>query len=74
MKIERILTLSTEEQKIIEDFGNLISNICDSINTSSYCASCVFGEFCSSEQDVSYNFLELVKSQFNCDANMSFED
>ena len=33
MKIERILTLSTEEQKIIEDFGNLISNICDSINT-----------------------------------------
>lgn len=74
MKIERILTLSTEEQKIIEDFGNLISNICDSINTSSFCASCVFGEFCSSEQDVSHNFLELVKSQFECDANMNFED
>lgn len=74
MKVEKILTLSTEEQKIIEDFGSLISDICSSINTSSFCANCVFCEFCSSEQYVSYNFLELVKSQFECDANMNFED
>lgn len=74
MKVEKILTLSTEEQKIIEDFGNLISNICDSVNTSSFCANCVFGEFCSSEQDVNHNFLELIYSQFECKANIISED
>ena len=74
MKIERILTLSTEEQKIIENFGNLISDVCDSINASSLCANCVFCEFCKNNQDVSYNFLELVYSQFGCEANIISED
>lgn len=74
MKIEKVLTLSTKERDIIENFGNFIVRICDKTEREDCKVGCIFEEFCSYEKDVSYNFLELLEKEFKCNVNMNFED
>lgn len=74
MKIKKVLTLSTKERDIIEDFGNLVNEICDKTERECCKTGCIFEEFCSYENDVSYNFLELLEKEFKCNVNMDFED
>lgn len=74
MKIKRLLTLSTKEQDIIENFGNLVNEICDEIERECCKTNCVFKNFCNYKKDVSYNFLELLEKEFKCNVNMNFED
>lgn len=74
MKIERLLTLTTEEQNQIEDFGHFINEICNTIGRTRCNPDCLFREFCSFEEDVSYNFLKKLKEEFECNVNMDFED
>lgn len=74
MKIERLLTLTTEEQNQIEDFGHFINEICDKIGRTSCNPGCLFREFCNYENNVSYNFLTMLDEEFECNVNMDFED
>lgn len=74
MRIEKVLTLSTKEQDIIENFGHLVNEICDKIERERCKTGCIFEEFCSYENDVSYNFLKLLEKEFKCNVNMNFED
>lgn len=74
MKIETLLTLTTKEQNQIEDFGHFISEICDKIGRTNCNPHCFFREFCSYDNDVSINFLEMLRDEFDCNVNMEFED
>lgn len=74
MKIEKLLILSTAEQEQIENFGHFIKEICDTAERAFCTPDCIFKNFCSYKKDVSYNFLELVEEEFDCNVNMNFED
>ena len=74
MKIEKLLILSTAEQEQIENFGNLVNEICDKMERDHCKSGCIFEDFCGYENDVSHNFLELLEKEFKCNVNMNFED
>ena len=74
MKIKTLLTLTTKEQDQIEDFGHFIIEICDKIGRTNCNPNCLFREFCNYDNDVSYNFLEMLREEFDCHVNMNFED
>ena len=74
MKVENLLTLTTTEQQQIKDFGDFINKICDTVRRTKCKSGCIFENFCSFPNDVSYNFLELLEKEFNCNVNMDFED
>ena len=74
MKIKKVLVLTTAEQQKIEDFGNLIKEICDTAERTFCSPDCIFKNFCSYKKDISDNFLESVEEEFDCNVNMNFED
>ena len=74
MRVENLLTLTTTEQQQIEDFGDFIYKICHAVGRTKCKSGCIFEDFCSYENDASYNFLELLEKEFKCNVNMNFED
>lgn len=74
MRIEKVLVLTTTEKQQIEDFGYFIKEICDKIERTNCNPNCLFSDFCSYEKDVSCNFLEMLKEEFECKVNRDFED
>ena len=74
MRIQKLLTLTTTEQQQIEDFGDFISKICDTVERAECKSDCIFAEFCSHTGDLSYNFLTLLEKEFKCNVNMDFEE
>lgn len=75
MKIETLLTLTTKEQNQIEDFGDFINKICDAVGRTNCKSGCIFENFCSyPHDDVSYDFLNLLEEEFECNVTMDFEE
>ena len=74
MRIERLLTLTTTDQQQIEDFGDFIKKICDTVERAECKSDCIFAEFCSYKGDLSYNFLTLLEKEFKCNVNMDFAE
>ena len=74
MRIQKLLTLTTTEQQQIEDFGDFINKICDTVGRTECKSDCIFEEFCSHTGDLSYNFLTLLEEEFNCEVKMDFEE
>lgn len=75
MRMKKLLTLTTTEQKQIKDFGDFIYEICDTVERTKCKSGCIFEEFCSYKGDLSYNFLTLLEKEFECEeVNMNFEE
>ena len=74
MKIKKVLVLTTAEQQKIEDFGNLVIEICDNMERERCKTDCIFKDFCNFDDEASKNFLKLLAKEFNCNVNSNFED
>ena len=72
--MKKLLTLTTTDERQIEDFGDFINKICDTVGRTECTSDCIFAEFCSHTGDLSYNFLTLLEQEFKCEVNMEFEE